>query len=202
MSTLYTGLGIEELVDEVEILLRNKLNDGLIQQQERWNEADEERADRRGVDYVPIELEPVSNDAFHVGYIPSLVLGEADLGLDRFPYVAITPGDTSPDPEDASADHFSVHQNNMSIHAISKASWAEGAEIAWRRSARMAEAIYAVVFGDPKMRQLLGAISNPARVRGSEPFRFNPEGQGEDSFWVAAGTDYIIKNYSTTPEEV
>lgn len=200
MSSIYEGIGIEELIDQIEIVLRERLNDEMEIQQETWKPADEARADMRGIDYVPIDLEPVEDSAFHVGYIPSLVLDEAEMTLDWFPYVAITPNDTAPDPEDPRQDQLRVNQNLLSIHAIAKSSLDEGAEFAFRRSARMAEAIYKIVLGDNRLKHKLKGVSNPSRIRRSEPFRFNPEGlEDGDHFWMACGTDYTIKNYSAEP---
>lgn len=201
MPTVLEGIGVEELLDVVEVKLREKINNAIDRQQERWADMDEARADMRGVNHVPIELEHVEPSNFYTFHIPSLV--EDDLPLDHFPYIAVVPDDNVADPEDASMDQIDVRQNSISIHAIAKATAEEGAEVAGRRAARMAEAIWSVVSTDPVLKAMLRGISNPMRARMSEPFSFNIEGlEDQNYWWVAAGTQYSVKNLSKPPEGV
>lgn len=193
MPTFYEGIGLEELVDEVESVLRGNLNTALQEQDVFWAPRDEARSVMRGHDYIPITLEPVNPGSFHAGSIPSLV-AEKDLPLEDYPYVAIVPNDTAPDPSDANEDQRRVMQNQISIHAIAKSSPTEGPEFAYRRACRMAEAIFATVLGHRSLKRKLMGLSNPVRVQVSEPFLFNPKGHGPDYFWQAAGTQYAIKN--------
>lgn len=202
MPTIYQGIGIEALVDDISGTLRAKLNAQLDVQAAKWAPLDQARAAEAGVSYTPITLEPVDPASFHVGNVPSLV--RDDLALDDYPYVAVTFEDAAPDPENDRHDHMNVLRDALTIHAIAKAEKsADGAEIVFRRAARMAEAIYAVVMGDSKLSRMLTGVSNPMRVELSQPFLFNPEGlEDQDWFWLAAGTQYAIKNYTTYPEEV
>jgi hypothetical protein len=201
MPITYEGLGIEEVVDRVVMTLREKLNGQLEIQVSKWEPKDRARAQALGIDYVPITLEPVSPDGFHVGNVPSLV--RDDLPLESYPYVAVTPEDASPDPEDARHDQRNVYQDLLTIHTIAKSSKSEGAEFAFRRAARMAEAVYAVVEHDPQLRRMIQGASNPMRVRISEPFVFSPEGIDDmDYYWQAAGSQYAVKTYTMPPEEV
>lgn len=197
MTTFYDGLGVEELVDEIEFVLRDQLNGRLVEQDAYWAPRDQDRATKRGEDYVPITLEPVKPNAFHAGNIPSLV-NEQALMEDDYPYVAIVPQDVAHDPSSQNEDQRNVFQNQISIHAIAKASPSEGPEIAYRRAVRMAEAIYVTVLEEPTLRSKLRGIANPVRVQVSEPFPFNPKGHGPDSFWQAAGTQYAIKNLTVS----
>lgn len=196
------GLGIEDLVDLVVVTLEDKLNARLESEAALRAPKDQERAERRNVDYVPIELEPVSPTAFHVGSLPSLV--SDDLPLDDYPYVAVTFDDATPDPEDASEDHRNVYRDMLMVHSVAKASLRDGAEVCWRRAARMAESAHAVVMGDSSLAGMLRGASNPMRALMSEPFKFSPsgiEGADHEWFWVSAGAMYVVKNY-TFPEEV
>jgi hypothetical protein len=193
MSLVYqTGIGIEEVAD--------RINAALAAQETFWEQADRDRAAFRGVEYVRINLEPVSPDSFHIGNIPSLV--KEEIPKDQYPYIAITPTDMVPDPADAENDHINVHRSGVGIHSVAKASPVEGPEFAFRRAARMAEAIYSVVVGDKDLKRMLQGLSNPLRAQLSETFVFQPGGHGDDWFWQAAGTQWAVKSYSVPPIEV
>lgn len=201
MPTVLEGIGIEQLIDTVEFKLREQLAGALELQAERWEALDQARADARGEVYEEITLQPPDAHSYYAFSLPSLVRN--DLPLNDFPYVAIIPDDSTPSAEDASMDQLNVRQNMVSIHAIAKSSKSEGAEFAGRRAARMAEAIYAVASTDRDLRHMLQGISNPMRIRVSEPFIFNPEGlEDQDWYWQAAGSQYSVKNIVKPPKEV
>lgn len=191
---------MEDLVDLMIDTLEAKLNDQLVVQAESREPNDQARAARRGVEYVPITLDPVAPTSFHVGSVPSLI--QDDLPEDAYPYVAVTFDDSTPDPEDARQDHRNVYRDTIMVHTVAKASLAEGPEFAFRRAARMAEAAYSVVMGDAMLARMVRGVSNPMRALISEPFRFNPTGIEEgDMFWQSAGAQYAAKVY-TFPKEV
>jgi hypothetical protein len=194
------GLGIEELVDQVETVLSESLNDMIDQRNAYWVPLDQERAAMRGVAYEPIVVDAIADDAFHTFNIPSLVREEFNT-LDNIPYVAIVPDDSAPDAEDARQDHRNVQQQLLSIHSIARTMTpAEDPELAGRRAVRIADAIYMTVLSDMRLSRKLKPLSNPVRVRVSEPFVFNVEGHGdEDYYWQAAGVQYAVKSYTTAP---
>ena len=55
MRVFAQSTGVEELLDEVEAVLIRDINETLAYVYERREAADQARATRRGVNYVPIE---------------------------------------------------------------------------------------------------------------------------------------------------
>lgn len=196
----FRGLGIEDLVDLMSDTMEDKLNTALDRQFANREPKDQARADRRGVDYVPITLPHVDPTSFYVGSIPSLI--RDDLPDSAYPYVAVTFDDATPDPENERQDHRNVYRETLMVHTIAKATLVEGPEFAFRRAARMAEAAYSVVMGDGQLKRLVQGVSNPMRALISEPFRVSLDGNdANDFYWQAAGTQWVAKSY-TFPEEV
>lgn len=205
MPTFYTGLGTEDLVDDMDIIFREKLNDALEIQQAIGDERDANRAARINTELLTVELEMIPPENFHVGSLPSFI--RIDDKVEGFPLLATVPGRTAPDGEDAMADQYSIYQNAVSIHSFARANPQEGPEIAYRRAMRMAEAVHQVVCTDPLMRKTVAGISGPLAVDRSEPWYFpSNEGHGDEDdmmwCWYAVMHTYQIKNYSRMPQEV
>lgn len=199
------NIAIEFVIDVVETTLRADLNDALAVIQDEWAPRDELRALSRGVDYVPITIEPVDNSNYAAGSVPSLITDPE--ALEDFPNIALVPEDISPDPEDSRQDNLNVYQNGLSIHSLCKAEpdgnipgggVEASTELAFRRAVRTAQAVDRVIRADPKLSRVVQAVSNPQRVRVSEPFSFTPgsTGVGAEWWWQAAGLQYAIKNYA------
>lgn len=199
------NIAIEFVIDVVETTLRADLNDMLVHLEEEWAPRDELRALSRGVEYVPITLEPIAPANFEAGSVPSLITDPNALA--DFPNVAIVPEDIAPDPEDQRQDNRNVYMNGLSIHSLCKADPTgerpdgtanDSVELAFRRAVRTAQAIDRVIRQDAKLSRVVQSVSNPQRVRVSEPFAFSPEdiGVGTDWWWQAAGMNYAIKNYA------
>lgn len=199
MTGIYKGFGVEEVVDDIEIVLTAKLNDALDGINQRLAARDQARAVRRGVAYVPFVVQPIVPSHFHTGSIPAFVQDHDR--EDNYPLIAIVPGRVSPAAESGSQDQYDIFQDFVSIHAFALASPAEGgieamAEHSFRRAVRYAEAIYKVMREDAKLSRLIRGLSNPMQALISEPWLF-PVGEGEtgeDWCWQAAGTEYQIKN--------
>jgi hypothetical protein len=206
MPTLLEGIGTERLVDEVFLIMLEKFNDALVVQQERGDQLEAKRSTRLGVTLPPTTLDPVDANPrvdfpygnFHVGSIPSFI--QTDDRVVNFPCLVVMPGRTTADAEDAIMDNYSVLSNALVFHSFSKASPAEGAEIAYRRAQRMAEAVHTVVSVDNSLHRVVSGVSGPVLVERSEPWLFPAEdGHGDDWCWVAVMTQYQVKNYSMVP---
>lgn len=205
---MYEGLGTEEVVDEVFLVLRDSLNSAIESQQARMDEIDQERAARLGIPLERLVIEPVDVTSrpgfpfgnFHVGSIPSFVQ-DGDR-VENYPMVAVTAGRTVP-AGDGLVDQLRVFNNAVSIHSFGRANPQEGPEVAYRRVMRMAEAVHQIVHGHPQLRDLLQGVQGPTLVERSEPWLFPVgDGHGEDWCWMAVMHQYQIKNYSTAPREV
>lgn len=200
--TMYHGLGIEEVVDDLEIILIAEVNDAILVVNDRLEERDQARAARRGIPYEPLTVESIDAAHFHTGSIPSFIQRE-----DRrqfYPLIAIVPGRIAPHPESAAMDNYDIFNDFVSVHTFAKATPEEGdkyrqAEIGYRRAVRYAEAVYHVVRTHRKLRSMLSGLTNPLQALISEPWYVTPtDGIGEDWCWLAAGAEYQIKNNSIT----
>lgn len=199
MTLLVTkGVGVEEILDAVEIVLQNDMNDALTEIFERREPLDMARAERRGLldGYTPLTFDPVPADHYHQGNFPSFVLEEVP--KDDYPYVVLTVEDFAPDPEDARHDHITVMRDALVIHTLAKAEPEEGSDAVFRRAVRMGEAVFLCLASDPQMAHMLSGISNPVRGQHSIPWTHQFKGRGKDHWFQSVGTTYAIKSYTTT----
>lgn len=198
MPTLYEGIGLEELLDDLEIALMENMDDDVIVVNERLEERDQARAVRRGVPYLPVTMESIPRNHYHVPSIPSFV-GTGDDRTERYPLVAITPGRFGQAPESARMDHYDVISSFVTVHTFAKAAPNEGDEMAGRRAMRYAAAVYRVVMTHPVLkRRFAGSAFNAGQL--SEPWLFPAgDGIGEDWYWQSAFTEFQINNHARIP---
>jgi hypothetical protein len=187
--------GVEELLDEMEIVLIRDINEALAEVYARRQQSDIDRAQRRGVNYVPMEYDEVPTDHFHTGNFPSLVLEEVP--PESYPYIVLTIEDYSPDPESAAHDQMNVYRDAISVHCLASATPEEGSEIVFRRAVRLGEAVFLSLMSDGQMSRRLASLSNPVRGQASVPWTYRKEGRGEKHWFQAVGTQFAIKNYTS-----
>jgi hypothetical protein len=201
MPSVLEGLGTEAVVDEIFLVLRERLNDAIAYQQARWDAHDQARATRLGVGWEQLLIEPVEPDNFHSGVLPSFIM--EDDRVEAYPLVAVTPGTTIPDAENVTFDQIDVYNNAVVVHAFGRGNPTEGAEVAYRRSMRMAEAVHQIIHTDRSLKKIIKGVSAPQLVNRSEPWKFPAgDGHGEDWVWMAVAHQYQVKNYSQPPQEV
>lgn len=194
MPTIYDGIGVEQLIDEITFVIADGINDKIAELAPVWSARDNERAIRLNVAAVEHVVETISPENIVTGDIPSLI--QDNLPEDHYPNICIIPEQTMPDPEDDSIDQYDVLRNSIDIHSLVKASPEEGANFTYWRAVRTAEALDLLVSSTPKLASKLRGISNPQLVQPSPPFAFQPrEGHGDDWWWRAARIRYLVKNY-------
>lgn len=191
----FKSTGVEELLDEVEILLMRDLNDALAYVYEQREQMDRARAERRGMTYQPIEYAEVPREHFHTGNFPSFVLSEVP--KEDYPYVVLTVEDWAPDAEDARSDHVNVYRDALSVHCLASATPVEGSEVVYRRALRMGEAVFISLGSDPQMQTRLSGFSNPVRGQHSIPWTAQEKGRGDDYWFQSVGQSYAIKSYTS-----
>ncbi len=201
MPAVYEGLGIEELVDAIDMVLRDKFADALDYQQAKGDAHDLARWIALGndeEDFVEMELDSVPASNFHSGTLPSFI--QADDRDERYPLVAVVPGRVAPDPEDFSMDQMGVVQTYVSIHVFGKDS---DPNLSYRKALRMAEAAYQVLTTDGRIRAKT-MRKTPNNVMLSEPWMFyaNGDDHGAELWWYAIGSEFQIKNYIKPPQGV
>lgn len=189
------SLGVEELLDEVEIVLQRDLNDALAVAYEQQEARAQARALRRGVPYVELPVNQVPTDHYHVGNFPSLVLEEID--KNAYPFIVLTVEDYSPDAADPRNDHMNVYRESLVVHCLAMASEAEGPDAVFRRAVRMGQAVWLTLTDDPTMSRVLQGASNPVRGQHSVPWTYQFQGRGDDWWFQAVGTQYAIQTYTT-----
>lgn len=199
MSSLYPGIGTEELCDDFEVALMATLDDTIPVVNALREERDQARALRRGIDYEPLVVEPVPPENYHTLSVPSFV--EDGGKPSSYPLIAIVPGQFGQDPESARQDHFDVFSQYVTVHAFAKATPKEGPEVGGRRAIRLIECVYRIANTDQKLRRALRQHPNMTSGRFSEPWLFpaSEDGIGEDWYWQAAYAEFQIKNNAVSP---
>lgn len=191
-----SALGLEEIFDIIALAIITDINPAIQTVYERRYPLDQALAEARGIDFTPISYEEVPANHVHIGNFPSMAFDEVP--PEEYPYIALTLEDYSPDPEDAAQDHMNVFRDGIVVHCLSNASEAEGSEVVFRRSCRMAEAVFIVLASNSTTQRMLSGLSNPMRGRPSIPWRYQRDGHGENGWFQAIGTQYQIKSYTTT----
>jgi hypothetical protein len=194
-QVINSALGLEEIFDVIALVIIEDINPALEKVYERRFDLDKTMAEAKGIDFEPIDYEEVPSDHIHVGNFPSLVFDSVP--VKEYPYIALTLEDYSPDPEDALQDHMNVFRDGIVVHCLSVASELEGPEIVFRRSCRMAEAVFIALASNNQTQRMLSGLSNPVRGRPSIPWRYQFEGYGDNYWFQAIGTQYQIKSYTT-----
>jgi hypothetical protein len=188
-------LGFEEIVDRFDEVLREGLQDVVDDKDAQRVALDQARALQLGMPYLPIAIGTLGG--FFVGSIPSLV---RDVMADEFPYVAVTNGDVSPDPEFARRDQLRTLRFDVAVHSIAYSSDLEGPEHAWRIAARLADCAHTTLISDSRTKRLIQRAPNPTRGRVSAPDRFNQQGiQSSGGWWVPVSLTYSLR--VTAPPE-
>jgi hypothetical protein len=183
MPSVYEGLGIEDLVDAIDMVLRDKFDAALAYQQAKGDIHDQQRADALGLEWTQLVLEPVPASNFHAGSLPSFI--QSDDREENYPLVATVMGRIAPDPEDISYDQIGVVQDFVSVHVFAKAN---DPNLSWRKAARMAEAAYQIMTTD---RRICGKIQRktPNNVIFSEPWLFYANGEDHGSQLARGGVN-------------
>jgi len=192
---IHSALGLEEIFDVVAVAIISDINSALDTVYARRNPLDKALAEARGIDFEPLTYDEVPRHHVHIGNFPSLAFDE--VAPEEYPYIALTLEDYSPDPEDPSQDHMNVFRDGIVVHCLSQASEHEGAEVVFRRSCRMAEAVFIVLASNSETQRMFSGLSNPIRGRPSIPWRYQKDGYGENGWFQAIGTQYQIKSYTT-----
>lgn len=196
-NVIYRSTGVEELLDQVEEVLIRDINDMLAEVYERRVEADQARAARRRVEYIPLTYEEVPAANFHSGNFPSLALEQVP--KDSYPYIVLTVEDWAPTAESARLDHVNSYRDALSVHCLASASPKEHdpPELVYRRALRMGEAVYLALASSTSMRSALAGFDNPTRGQSSIPWTDQHKGHGDDWWFQSVGTSYGLRAYTS-----
>lgn len=186
----------EVMLDDIEDVLVVDLNDALAQVYAGLEARDIARAERRGVEYVPLTYDEVPPDHYHVGNFPRQVL--KDVPNELYPYIVLAVEDMVPDAESASQDHMVVFRQALAVHSLAMASEDEGSEVVYRRALRMGVAVHTVLMSNRRTGSMLQGVVNPTRGQASIPWTYREGGRNDKRAWYqAVGLSYAIKLYTS-----
>lgn len=184
------------MLDDIEAVLQSDLNAALAVVYANLEARDEERAARRGVEYVPMTYDEVPPDHYHVGNFPRQVL--KDVPDEMYPYVVLAVEDMTPDAASTNNDHLQVFRQALAIHSLARASNDEGSEIVYRRGLRMGVAVHTVMESNSITSRMLKGIENPTRGQSSIPWTYREGGRNDKKAWYqAVGLSYAIQLYTS-----
>lgn len=196
MPVVTPSIDAESLLDDIEVALQSNLNDTLVVVYAGLADRDEERALRRGTEYVAMTYDDVPPDHYHVGNFPRQTLD--DVPNELYPYIVLAIEDMVPDAESANQDHISVFRQALTVHSLAMATEDEGSEVVYRRALRMGVAVHTVLMNDPHTSRMLSGLVNPARNQASIPWTYREGGRNEKRAWYqAVGISYAIKLYTS-----
>lgn len=186
----------EAILDDIEIVLQSDLNEALAMVYAGLEDRDQARAERRGVEYVPLTYDEVPSDHFHVGNFPRQTL--KDVPNEYYPYLVLAVEDMVPDAESANQDHMTVFRQALAVHSMAMASEDEGSEVVYRRALRMGVAVHTVLVSNPMTCRMLQGLVNPQRGQSSIPWTYRDGGHNERRAWYqAVWLSYAIKLYTS-----
>jgi hypothetical protein len=177
--------GSERVAREAVIVLLETLNDTIPDLDSEWAPLDEELATLRGVDYVPIELEPLETENFYLGHRPSLI--EAD--VDKYPNVSVMAdrvGASSGNDVDQATDY------DISLWVEVMVKSLDSEEEVNARVQRLADAANRCMMSNRTLRGVVSEISDVF-------VRKEKTAYGKKWFWQGARLQYTVEKQAAMP---
>lgn len=199
MATLINSptLGLERIAREACIVLLETLNDAISEQETAWNTLDEEFADARGIDYVPITLEPVEGSNFYLGHRPSLL----NASVDKYPNVSVMA-----DHAGAGGDQYDqgeVYSNRLWVEIMVKSTTSEeepNEEEVNARIQRTVDAVNICMLSNPTLRGTIHGYEGPPSADVGEVFtRKENTAYGNEFVWQGARLEYMVRKEAQMP---
>lgn len=201
MSVLLgSEVGKERVAREALILLRNNLNDSLVEEDAKWETLDKELAQQLKIPYTKCVSNKVSPNNFYMGHRPSLI----ESSVDKYPNVAVMTyrGSASQDR----GDHYVGYQLTMFIEAMvidgpyknNPNFERTGEDLVNRKVQRMEEAIHNVMLSNLTLNGIVDEISSAPNILTTECFRRREEtSNGSDFYWQMTRLEYGINKISS-----
>ncbi len=196
-NTLGTELGFESISRAAYITLRERLNDELDRQAARWLQPDLAFQTDYGDDVGQIELEHVTPANFYTG--PQRTLITAPLAA--FPNVSCFIGPATGAP--VQFDSFDSFTMRLVIEGMVKVGPVEEGQeqyheaVLFRRNARMAEAIHAVLMTNSNLYGLVQSPSDPPRalLGDTQVVKRDEKGRNPRYFWQGSRLEYAMPRH-------
>lgn len=193
------GIGLEQIARGAYRVLHFGLNAELAQIESEMASADEDMASMRGVQYVPVSLEPVERENFHLGHVPSLIVDDSGWmpPLGWYPAVSVMAYRAQPSAGNAGWDQASSYVNALYVEALVKASQEEGEEVCDLRIWRTIEAINRVLMRDRSLGGVVQEVGEPTAIVSEVFTRPQSDENSEITwFWQAGRVEYGVDKVS------
>ena len=197
MTTMvnHPTLGLERVARQALIVLIDTLNDELPVQEDLWADEDEELADKRGIDYVPITLEPIELENFYYGYQPSLINAE----ISKYPNVAVI-ADATSEASDNTVDQVDSYLHRLAIEVMVKSNEEDTSEIVNSRAQRTADAVNICMMSNRTLRGTVHGFEGAPTANLTEVFlRKEQTAYGNIWQWQGARIEYEVRKDSQIP---
>lgn len=199
MSTLTETptLGLEMVARQTLIVLMQTVNEELPQQDANWESLDRELFEMRGGnpdDFVPIALEPVAPENFHLGYRPSLIKAP----VEGYPNVCTIVDRSVPADDNEELDQMFSTTMNLVVEVMVKSLDSE--EEVNARVQRMADAVHVCIASNRTLQGLVNEIEATPVIGLSEIFpRKEKTAYGQEFMWQGARLEYPVKKEAAMP---
>lgn len=195
MTTLTDSptIGLEMIARQGLIVLMETLNDELVTQEEIWKPRDEELAEKRGIDFAEITLEPVQPENFYPGHKPSLI----EAPLDGYPNVTVEADAAGPSTSDL-LDQAATYGVSLYVEFMVKS--VESEEEVSARAQRMLDAINVCMLSNRTLRGVVLEIGDTPNVAVADVFVRKAEtSYGDKWFWRGGRLEYAVEKIAAMP---
>lgn len=189
------GFGLEEIQVAIWDKLIENLNDSIAEQESSKSDLDRLVYQRLNQEYIPVTIERIDINNFHLGSKPSLIEGNGS--QDEYPCISVVADDTRPDVND-DVDQGQVFSDGVYIDIVVKSTELEGEYVCQARVNRTANAVHNVIQQDETFSGVLNGLSTPSCFI-SPVFRRNANakyGTGESLHLQVARIEYGTTRFS------
>lgn len=194
MTTLVHSptMGMETIQREALIVLIKTLNEELPHQDEIWAPLDQELAELREIDYMPITVEPVAPSNFYSGHQPSLINGP----MDKYPNVSVMTDRAGESPFE-SIDQGSSYRNRLWVEFLVKGVNEEEVNA---RTQRMADAVNICMMSNQTLNGRVAGFDGPPEVILTEVFYRKEKTSYGDQIPIQGGRlEYVVTKEASLP---
>lgn len=199
-----TTLGLERLGRECLVVLMSGMDAELERQQTDWAGLDEDLAGFREVDYVPITLEQIAPQDFHLGHRPSLI----NAPIERYPNISTMAYRSTESPFNT-LDHIDSSMLTLMVEAMVKAEpqdqsgnveiELEAQDLCNRRIQRLTDGIVTCLLQNKTLNGMVPEIGTPRVVITDVFTRRDKTSHGQKWFWQGSRVEFPIQKESPRP---
>lgn len=186
-------LGLERIAREALIVLLETVNDAIEEQQSYWDTLDEELATARGIDYVPLTIEPIESQNFYLGHQPSLL----NASVDKYPNISVMADHAGAGGDDY--DQGEIYSDRLWVEIMVKSATANEEEVN-SRIQRTMDAVNICMLSNPTLRGTIHGYEGPPTADIGEVFtRKERTAYGEEFVWQGARLEYMVRKEAQMP---